>query len=117
MTRVPCTSKETKVNDLDNRYARLRHTATGALAALAVVGAVAGTAALAAKPPAKTHGYAAVANGGAIKTPMPPAASKTETPQPAVNHQPFLNAIQQIVDNGTITATEGRDVDREIVGR
>lgn len=56
-----------------------------------------------------------MANGGAIKTPMPPAASKTETPQPAVNHQPFLNAIQQLVDNGTITATEGRAVDREIV--
>jgi hypothetical protein len=40
---------------------------------------------------------------------------KTRTRQPAVNHEPFLNAIQQLVDNGTITATEGQAVDREIL--
>jgi hypothetical protein len=39
---------------------------------------------------------------------------KTRTPPPAVNHQPFLSAIQQLVDDRTITVTEGQTVDREI---
>ena len=39
---------------------------------------------------------------------------KTHAPQPGANPQPFLNAIQQLVDNGTITAAEGQAVDREI---
>ena len=102
------------MNDQNGRSARLRYTATGALAALAAVGAIAGTAALAAKPSAKAHGHAAVATGP-TKTPPPGVPSKTNAPQPAVNHQPFLNAVQQLVDNGTITATEGQAVDREIV--
>jgi hypothetical protein len=102
------------VNDQNGRSARLRYTATGALAALVVAGAIAGTAALAAKPSAKAHGHAAVATGS-TKTPPRGMPSKTNAPQPAVNHQPFLNAIQQLVDNGTITATEGQAVDREIV--
>jgi hypothetical protein len=101
------------VNDQNGRYARLRHTATGALAALAAVGAIAGTAALAAKPRANTHRHAAVANGSTTKTPTSPVPGKTHAPQPGSN-QPFLNAIQQLVDNGTITATEGQAVDREI---
>ena len=130
------------MNDQDVRYARLRYTATGALAALAAAGAIAGTAALAAKPPAKTHGHAAAANGGTTKTPghaatanggttktpghaatanggttktpASPVPDKSHGPQPAVDHQPFLDAIHQLVDNGTITATEGQAVDREI---
>ncbi len=102
------------MNDQDARYARLRHTATGALAALAAVGAIAGTVALAATPHAKTHGHAAVANCP-TKTPTSPAPDKADAPQPPVNHQPFLNAIQRLVDDGTITATEGQIVDREIV--
>jgi hypothetical protein len=106
--------KETKVNDQNARYARLRHTATGALAALVVVGAIAGTAALAAKPGARTRGHATVAKSGATKTPASPLPVKTHAPQPSANPQPFLNAIQQLVDNGTITATEGLAVDREI---
>jgi hypothetical protein len=102
------------MNDQNNRHARLRSTATGALAALAVVGAIAGTAALAAKPHHKPHHHATLANGSTTKTPTSPVPDKTHTPHPAVNHQPFLNAIQQLVNNGTITATQGQTVDREI---
>jgi hypothetical protein len=103
------------VNDQNGRYARLRYTATGALAALAAAGAIAGTVALAANPGAKAHGHAAVATAGVTKTPGSPVPDKTEAPQPAVNHEPFLKAIQQLVDDGTITATEGQAVDREIL--
>jgi hypothetical protein len=102
------------VNNQNDRHARLRYTATGALAALAAVGAIAGVAALAAQPPAKKHGPAAVANGAATKTPTSPVPDKTDAPWPPVNHQPFFNAIQQLVNNGTITPTEGQAVDREI---
>ena len=42
------------MNEHSDRSTRLRHTATGALAALAVAGAVAGTAALASGPSTKT---------------------------------------------------------------
>lgn len=103
------------MNDHNARYARLRHTATGALAALAAVGAIAGAVALAAKPRANTHGHAAAANRGATKMPASPAPDKTHTPPPAVNHRPFLNAIQQLVNDRTITAAEGQAVDREIL--
>jgi hypothetical protein len=104
------------MHDQSARYARLRYTATGALAALAAVGAIAGTGALAAKPHTRRHGHAAVANGGANKAPTSPVPDKTRAPGPAVNQQPFFSAIQQLVDNGTITATEGQVVDREIRG-
>ena len=50
----------------------------------------------------------------ATKTPTSPVPNKTDAPQPAVNHQPFFNAILHLVNDGTITATEGRAVDREI---
>jgi uncharacterized membrane protein YebE (DUF533 family) len=102
------------VNDQNGRYARVRYTATGALAALAAVGVIAGTGALAANPGAKAHRHAAVANRSTTKAPTSPVPDKTDAPQPAVNHQPFVNAIQQLVDDGTITATEGQAVDREI---
>jgi hypothetical protein len=102
------------VNDQNGRRARLRYTATGALAALAAVGAIAGAAALAANPSAKTHGHAAVASGLTTKTPASSVPDKTHAPQPAVNQQPFFNAIQRLVDDGTLTATEGQAVDREI---
>jgi hypothetical protein len=100
------------VNDHDSRYARLRYTAMGALAALLAVGAIVGATALAAKPRPKTHSHAAVANT-TCKTPTAPVPGKSRTPQPA-DSQPFLNAIQRLVDNGTITATEGQAVDGEI---
>ena len=100
------------MNDQNGRHARLRHTATGAFAALAAVGAIAGTAALAANPHAKTHGHAKVANGSTTKTPTSPVPGKTHTPQPVP--QAFLTDAQQLVDNGTITATEGQVLDREI---
>ena len=69
----------------NGRYARLRYTATGALAALAAAGAIAGTVAVAANPRAKTRGHAAVAktrahaavaNGSTTKTPTPPGAGQ-----------------------------------------
>jgi hypothetical protein len=107
------------VSDQNARYARLRHTATGALAALAAVGAIVGTAALAATPHARphrhaTHRHATVANGSTTKTPTSPVPDKTQTPQPPANQQPFLTAIEQLVDNGTITATQGQAVDSQI---
>ena len=88
----------------------------GALAALAAVGGVAGTAALAARPSPKAHGHAAVANHALTKAPDPtsPGPSKSGTPPPPVNPQPFLDAIQQLVGNGTITAAQAQAVDREI---
>jgi hypothetical protein len=101
------------MNDHHGRYARLRYTATGALAALAAVGAIAGTAAWGAKPRATTHHHAAAANGGATKTPASPVPDKTQTPQPG-SVQPFLNDVQHLVNDGTITAAEGQIVDREI---
>jgi hypothetical protein len=102
------------VNHQNRRFARLRYTATGALAALASVGAIAGTVALA-DSNSKPEGRAAVANRSATKTPASPAPDKAHAPRPAVNHQPFVNAIQHLVNDGTITATEGQTVDREIV--
>jgi hypothetical protein len=72
---------------------RLRYTATGALAALAAAGAIAGTVALADAPSAAKAPTQAPATGGS---------------------QPFRNAIQRLVDNGTITEAEGQAVDRQI---
>jgi hypothetical protein len=102
------------MKDQQPRYSRLRYTATGALAALAAVGAIAGTVALAANPRSKSHANAGVISAPTTKTPTSPAPIKTRAPQPAVNHQPFLNAIQQLVDSDTISATEGQAVDREV---
>jgi hypothetical protein len=101
------------VKDQKRRYARIRHTATGALAALVAVGAIAGTTALAAKSHARPHHHArhhhaTVANGTQTKTPTPQGS------QPTVNAQPFLNAIQQLVNNGTITAAQGQAVDNQL---
>ena len=101
------------MNDHDARYPRLRYTAIGALAALALVGAIAGTAALAAKPHAKTPARAAAANCEATKTPAPSGPGKAAAPPPD-SSQLFLNDIQRLVDDGTITAAEGRVVDGEI---
>jgi hypothetical protein len=88
------------MNDRHRRYVRLRYTAAGALAALAAAGAIAGASALAAKPHAKP-----------LPSPMP---TKAHAPQPPVNHQVFLDAIQQLVAAGTITAAQGQAVDGEI---
>jgi hypothetical protein len=102
------------VNDHNGNHARLRYTATGALAALAAAGAIAGTVALAANPSARPRGHATVANGSPTKTPTSPVPvpGKTHTPQPVP--QAFLTDAQQLVDNGTITATEGQVLEREI---
>jgi hypothetical protein len=79
---------------------RVRHTATGAIAALAAAGAIAGGAALAAGP--------------GDKTPSSPPPQKTPAQGPAPDYRPFLNAVQQLVDQGTITAAQAEAVDREI---
>ena len=106
------------MNDQTSRSARLRYTAAGALASLAVVGAVAGTAALAAKPAARASRHAVMVNCDATKTPGATVPDKTGTPEPPPTPQPFLNDIQRLVDSGTITPAEGQAVDREIrVGR
>ncbi|HTT27846.1 MAG TPA: hypothetical protein VMG37_05515 [Solirubrobacteraceae bacterium] len=94
------------MSDQTSRSVRLRYTATGALAALAAAGAIAGTVALADPSPA-------------AKAPCQPAATsgpgKTGASKPSASPQPFLNAVQQLVGNGTITAAEGQTLDREIV--
>ncbi len=103
------------MNDQPNRSARLRYTAIGALAALAAVGAIAGTAALAAKPHATKSHRATVANCATTKSATAGAPDKAGAPQPNASPQSFLDDIQRLVGNGTITAAEGRVVDREIV--
>jgi hypothetical protein len=85
---------------VNTRYVRLRYTATGALAALAAAGAIAGTVALADNPP--------------TKTPASPAPSKTGAPPPPGNSQPFLDDVERLVDNGTLTAAQGQVLDGEI---
>ena len=102
------------MNDQTSRSARLRYTAAGALASLAVVGAIAGTAALAAKPVARASDHAVVAKHAAAKTPGSAVSEKMGTPPPRADPQPFLTDIQALVDNGTITASEAQTVDREI---
>jgi hypothetical protein len=103
------------LSDDNSRSVRLRYTAAGALAALAVVGAIVGTGALAANPPAKARSHAVAANcAAATKTPASPVPGKTHAPEPSASPQPFLNDIQQLVDHGAITAAEGQAVDREI---
>jgi hypothetical protein len=103
------------VNDQNGRYARLRYTATGALAALAAVGAIAGTVALAASPRTKRPSHAAIANCAAAKMPAPagPGPGKGQAAQPG-SSQPFLTDVQRLVARGTISATEGQVLDREI---
>ena len=102
------------MNDQSNRSIRLRYTATGALAALVVVGAIAGTAALAAKPTAHAPRHALVAKRNAANNSASRIKEKTGAPEPPANPQPFLADIQRLVDNGTITAAEAQVVDREI---
>jgi len=101
------------VTDQNGRSARLRYTATGALAALAVAGAIAGTAALAAKPHASTSCQAVVAKGGVAQPPTSKVPGNAASSQPD-SSQPFLTAVQRLVNDGTITAAEGQAVDREI---
>jgi hypothetical protein len=95
------------MSDQPSRYRRLRYAATGALAALGAVGAIAGATALAAKPHAGPHRYVKPASGGTTKT-------RASAPQQAGSPQLFVNAIHQLVDNGTITAAQGQVVDAQI---
>ncbi|HET6869610.1 MAG TPA: hypothetical protein VFH80_27100 [Solirubrobacteraceae bacterium] len=102
------------MNDQGNRSTRLRYTAIGALAALVLVGAIAGTAALAAKPSAHPPRHALAANCNSTNPSAPAVKDKTGAPEPSASPQPFLDDIQRLVANGTITAAEGQVVDREI---
>jgi hypothetical protein len=107
------------VNDQNGRYARVRYTATGAVAALAVAGAIAGGAALAANTHANTHRHVLAATAAAKMAQRSHALtavcpSKNPPPQPAVNQQPFLAAVQRLVNDGTITNAQGQAVDRGI---
>lgn len=102
------------MNDQSKRSTRLRYTAIGALAGLAVVGAIAGTTALAAKPTAHSARPAAVASCDTTKAMAAPVKDKTGTPEPPATPQPFLDDIQRLVSAGSITAVEGQIVDREI---
>jgi hypothetical protein len=107
-------TEEITVGEHNSRSLRFRYTATGALAALAAVGAIAGTSVLAATPRAKPHGHVAVAGGSPTKTPASPLPGKAQAPQ-AGSSQPFLADAQRLVTNGTITATEGQALDAEIL--
>jgi hypothetical protein len=84
------------MNDQTGRSARIRHTAVGALAALAAVGAIAVVSATAdTNPPA----------------PKPPV----QVTGPAQSVPPALQSgVQQLVNNGTITAGQGQTLDSDI---
>jgi hypothetical protein len=111
------------VNDHTPRYVRVRQTAIGALAALAAVGAIASAAALASKP-ARPHRQHAAVHGSKAQSPSDQVQGKTQPSQPgtvktrgsrpAPNPQPFLDAVTQLVDNGTITVAQGQIVDDQI---
>ena len=101
------------MNDQIGRSARLRYTATGAVAALIAAGAIAGPSVLAATPQAKAHPQAAAASGGHVKTPRP-GAGNAGAPQPG-SSQPFLLTVQRLVNAGTITGAQGQAVDRQIL--
>jgi hypothetical protein len=102
------------MNDQNGRHARIRYTATGALAALAAIGAIAGASALGAKPHKRSHAHATAANNSTTKTPTSPVPGKSHTPQPGASQQPFFNAVEQLVNNGTISATQGQAVDSQV---
>ena len=95
------------MNDQNGRYARLRYTATGALAALAQ------SARSPAPPPwpqtrrAKTRGHAAVANGAQDQDADVPGAGQDPRATAGLD-QPFLTAVQQLVNDGTISTTRAR---------
>jgi hypothetical protein len=106
------------VNDHNRPHVRLRYTGTGALAALAAAGAIAGATALAAnthaRPHRHAHRHAAVTSDRNRSAPNPSAAKHGPPAPPRANPQPLLNAIQRLVDNGTITARQGQILDRQI---
>ena len=116
------------MDDRPNRLVRLRYTATGALAALVAAGAIAATVALADASPTKKPGNAtppsalakaasascASAGDAAGNTRAFAARDKTRAPQPGAVPQAFFDAVQRLVDNGTITAAQGQAVDAEI---
>jgi hypothetical protein len=99
------------VSDQDRRHNRLRYSATGALAALAAVGAIMVSGAFGASR--HGHHHATAANAPRSKTPTSPSPAKRHVSQPG-SDQPFLNAIQQLVADGTITSSDAQMIDRQI---
>jgi hypothetical protein len=84
------------MNDQNGRDARIRYIAAGALAALAAGGAI------------------AAVDATAGTTPPSPKPSVQVT-GPAQSVPPALkNAVQQLVNNGTITAAQGQTLDSDI---
>jgi hypothetical protein len=84
------------MNDQNGRYARIRYTAAGALVALAAGGAIAAVDATAVTTPA---------------SPKPPV----QVTGPAQSVPPALqNAVQQLVNNGTITSAQEQTLDNDI---
>ena len=116
------------MDDRTNRLVRLRYTATGAVAALVAAGAIAATVALADASPTKKPRNAtppsalakaasascASAGDAAGNTRAFAAQDKTRAPQPGGVPQAFFDAVQRLVDSGTITAAQGQAVDAEI---
>jgi hypothetical protein len=89
----------------------------GALAALAAAGAIAGATALAAKTPAHPNSHALMATKIAAASSASRAAGQAKKPpaHQAGGPRPFVNAVQRLVNDGTITAAEGQTVDRLIL--
>lgn len=114
------------MSDHDDELTRLRYTAAGALAAHVAAGAIATTAladAAPAKKPANSTPPTGLANlaptsrafaAGSTGETAFPAPDKTGAPQPGAIPHAFFNAVQRLVDNGAISATEGESVDGEI---
>jgi hypothetical protein len=102
------------MDECKTKHDRIRHTATGALAALIVVGAIAGGSALAANPQAKTGGRVAP-KALAAKAASFVAPDKSRVARPPVDQQPFFNAVHRLVQDGKITAAQGQIVDAEIL--
>ena len=112
------------MNEHSPRYVRVRQTAIGALAALVAVSAIAGAGALASQPHARPHRYHAAVHGSKAQSatdqvqrysqPSRAGTVKTRGSPPAPNPQPFLDAVTQLVDHGTITAAQGQIVDGQL---
>jgi hypothetical protein len=116
------------MRDQESRLIRLRYTATGAVAALVAAGAIAATVALADAPSTKKPGNATPPSALAKHAPTSSASAadvaggkaasrvpgKTGSPPPGDVPQVFFDAVQRLVDSGTITAAEAQAVDTEI---
>lgn len=92
------------------RFTRIRYTATGALATLAAVGAIAGTVALA----AGSHAHAAASSGTTTtgQTTQPGPVKQWTSGQ--WNPTAMQADVQRLVNDGTISAAQGQVLDSSI---